>query len=438
MERELALWLEQTKLNQQIDAAKLKLAQAPLPGQEAFREPVVWERGSRRDLSLHIVFSKVFLEGGFDLIVGNPPWLRCRDITPEQKQAIIRGLHAPFGLKLQGQVDLSLFFTVACLKYLHKGSHLSFLLPGKILQARYASGLRAWLHHQARIDYLFDYGIDHRLLFQADTFPLALGVTLLAPDPEHQVHIQRHSKEGLDLQTLPQKELADQHGVWSINVGAPFHKMRAWPRLRDLDLHIRRGIVTGAKASLTFVEKPSVPDDEWLRPLLRGRDIQCDRVKPGGWIFWPFDAGTHWLHELSPEEQSWLLKTGHLRIDGPAKLPYLPRRLGPWVLIWKYLAGSWQVALIRLGDWIPDQTTYFINFPDFTTAFRYYAWFHAPEASAWLASVAERGKDRCFFYYAHTVESLPIPPDLMVRPLQIPTPQNMLPGQGGHLWHSAS
>ena len=115
-------------------------------------------------------------------------------------------------------------------------------------------------------------------------------------------------------------------------------------------------------------------------------------------------------------------------------MPYKPRNFAPWLLIWKYLGSRWDVALVPSGGWIPDQTTYYIGMDDFPLAFRYYAWFHSELAQDTLLALAERGKDHCFFYYAHTVYHLPIPPDLATQEMEIPQPRSFYPGQGAGLW----
>jgi len=110
------------------------------------------------------------------------------------------------------------------------------------------------------------------------------------------------------------------------------------------------------------------------------------------------------------------------------------------MIIWKYLAQNWKPALVRSGDWVPDQTTYYLNFPEFGIAYRFLAWFHNEHVDRSLRAIAERGKDRSFFFYAHTCGELAIPPDLADCPLPLPeegpylrplTPLNLTAGRSG-------
>jgi len=424
LERELYEYLRERERAQRRAAVKTQLAQTTLPGCD--RDPPDrrgWRQGEAPAAFLHILFSETMMDGGFDMIVGNPPWMSASRLPAAQKQRILASLQGPPELKLGGQVDLSVYFTAAALELIKPNGHLSLLLPGKVLQSRYAAALRRYLQDHWRIDYLFDYGLNQRLLFQADTFPLALGVTRRKPRRGDEVRVALYGKRMEQEFMAPQATLSEGGDVWPLGAAAEMKLLalvRDWPRLKQRPLRIERGVVTGAKRHLVFDKPPSGAPRSRLRPLLRGRDIQENRVSPSQWIYWPFDAGADWSESLADVERQWLKRAG--RLNGrELKLGYRPRRMGPWIVAWKYLSARWTATLYR-GPWIPDQTTYFISFDRFEDAFRYAAFFNSDTAAALLQSLAERGKDDCRFYYAHTCGELPLPPDLETRPLATPPP----------------
>ena len=418
LERELAAFLLEREQGQHKAVVKTRLAQGTLPGLAGVAQSGM-ARGRKNANLLHVIFSRVFLEGGFDLILGNPPWLSAARIPTAERASLRVNVRPPAGLVLKGQTDLSLYFLAASLSLLKPGGHLGFLLPGKILQARYASTVRAWLMTRCRIDYLYDYGIDQDFLFKADTFPLALGISLTAPDGQHQVEVEQYGKQISRVTTIPQGRLADRSGHWVLQRWASRQEHADWPLLKELPHEIQRGIVTNSKRHFVFERPPIFLAKKHLRPLLRGRDMI--ETKPGAWIYWPFDDGPHWYDHLEEDERAWLEGTGKVRHRGHrGELPYKPKTFGPWLIIWKYLARTWKPALLAAGDWIPDQTTYFINFQRFEIAYRYLAWFHNEHVDLRLRAIAERGKDRCYFFYAHTCGQLPVPPNLERCLLAIP------------------
>ena len=432
LEWELQQFLEGREWDDAKIMAKSKTSQGVLPGHETQPgDQFVWPRLERS--SLHIVFSKVFLEEGFDLVVGNPPWLSAAKITASQKHSILRQLRLPAGLTLGGQVDLSLYFMAASFSILRKGGHLSFLMPGKILQAQYAAGLRAWLQHFTQINYIFDYSIDQNLLFQADTFPLTIGVTRQRPQANNRILVEQKGHDLFRSFQLAQSCLQQNGEVWrleSAGESKPLRAMDHWPRLQDLPFKINRGVVTYSKKHFVFDTSPRYIPQDRFRPLLCGRDIQAGHVTPKKQIYWPFDQGPLWFEGAAAAEKRWLKSTGKIsKIGAGVRLKYQPKTMGPWILAWKYLGKKWEATLYR-GDWVPDQTTYFMNIDNFEAAWRLFSWLNSEPVTSWVQQIAERGKDRHFFFYAHTCKQAPFPPDLFVRDMKIPKEKNLFtPGE---------
>jgi len=421
------------------------LAQITLPGHEPPNPKSMVKPGrkSTNPGQIHVVFSQAMLEGGFDLIVGNPPWLSASKMAKGHRNQILELLDKPTQLKLTGQVDLSIYFLVAASALLKSKGHLGFLMPGKMLQASFAKGLRQYLVQRMRLDYLLDLGIDQAMVFQADTFPLGLGLSNLEAGEAHKVRVETDSKKGSKTFELPQTALDNRWGTWNLQVSEVNDLaagMNHWPTLGELGIKVRRGQVTHAKKFFVFNESPGFIPDSRLRPLLRGRDIQFGEVAPGALIYWPFEIEPLQWDCLTGREQRWLRRCPRVKDLGTRfSLPYRDRTHRAWLLIWKYLAKSWTVALCRAEDWVPDQTTYYVEFDAFEDAYRMFAFFYWPGVNELLQSLAERGKDRCFFYYAHTVSSLPIPPNLDRLPLIIPPPAACLrPQDGEAIWQGTA
>ncbi|QTD53117.1 Eco57I restriction-modification methylase domain-containing protein [Sulfidibacter corallicola] len=437
LEQELAGFLVGCRHRDARRRMRTRLDQKSLPGLEPGARRRVPKPVPEPEKSLHVVFSDAMLAGGFDLIFGNPPWVAAGKLQTPDKQAMVARLPCPPGLSLEGQTDASLYFAAACLGLLGPRGHLGFLLPSKMLQAKYGAGLRAYLQDRCRIEYLFDYGLDQGVVFRADTFPLALGVSRCGAEAGHRIAVELHEKASTRSFSLPQRELGDRFGMWHLEPEARegFCRRSHWPTLGELGFRARRGIVTGAKRLFTFERPPAMVPRDRLRPLLRGRDIQTDRVAPGAWIYWPFEAEILG-RDMSETERRWLKGISKARIEGRrVGLPYGARSLGGWLLVWKYLASRWTPALIRGGSWIPDQTAYYVQIKRFEPAYRLFLYACSVTADQDLRAMAERGKDRCFFFYAHTCDRLPIPPDWDTRPLSIPEPRDLwCAAQGVDQW----
>ena len=83
-------------------------------------------------------------ENTYDLIIGNPPYIRYQYLTEDQRSEIGK-IFTANGLRVNKLVNAWVGFVVACIQLLKDGGHLVFVLPAEILQVKYAEGLREYL-----------------------------------------------------------------------------------------------------------------------------------------------------------------------------------------------------------------------------------------------------------------------------------------------------
>jgi len=428
LERELNLFIQGKELHDSLIHQLEIRKQSCLPG---FEELNKTEKSSKQRVSPHeyeplgphIAFCGEVLSGGFDFIIGNPPWLSSKDIPAPRKEEIVEMVRIMTGFRVSGQMDLCLFFTLLALSLLKKGGQLGFLLPGKFLQANYGKNFRMYLKRYYNLVYLFDYGIDHGYLFQADTFPLALGVTTKkSPSLDEQnvhkndVAIERIGKDLFEQFSVNNNFFGNNGSPWMIPSEKTLPLITqslSWPKLEDEPIKINRGIVTGNKKLFTYADKPDFAHSDLFRPLIRGRDLQSNMALPGAWILWPFEK-YGCLKEVIGERAFQWFRINHVS-QLKERIKYRPRERKAYRVIWRYLDSRLRAWLFVGINWIPDQTTYYIDFDHEVDALRYFYLFNSEHADTITKAIAERGKDRYQFYYAHTIGQIPIPQDLMIR-----------------------
>lgn len=83
-------------------------------------------------------------EKEFDVIIGNPPYIRYQFLTEEQR-AYQSDILINNGLKSNKLINAWVAFTVACLELLKENGKIAFVLPTDILQVSYAKELREFL-----------------------------------------------------------------------------------------------------------------------------------------------------------------------------------------------------------------------------------------------------------------------------------------------------
>jgi adenine-specific DNA-methyltransferase len=87
----------------------------------------------------------------FDTIVGNPPYVRSRDVLPPTAKLLTSQL-------LDGHANLYLHFIEKCVRHLNPGGELIFITPRDFLKSTGARQLNTWLYEQGTITDMADLG----------------------------------------------------------------------------------------------------------------------------------------------------------------------------------------------------------------------------------------------------------------------------------------
>lgn len=95
----------------------------------------------------------------FDTIIGNPPYVKARDILPDTRQRLASQL-------LNGHANLYLYFIEKCVRHLKPGGELIFITPRDFLKSTGSAQLNTWLFEQGTITDIEDLG-DARIFMGA-------------------------------------------------------------------------------------------------------------------------------------------------------------------------------------------------------------------------------------------------------------------------------
>lgn len=83
----------------------------------------------------------------FDLILGNPPYIRYQYLTEKQRE-ILSLILSDHGMKANKLINAWVCFLVACVQMLANEGKIAFVIPAEILQVVYAEDLRLFLSNQ--------------------------------------------------------------------------------------------------------------------------------------------------------------------------------------------------------------------------------------------------------------------------------------------------
>jgi len=368
------------------------------------------DEGTLNFFSFDIHFAPVMARGGFDVVAGNPPWVRNARIDPNAKRmladryALFRGDGERSGFH---QPDLSVAFFERAMSLAAPGGVVSMLMPAKITNAAYAAPLRRAVE-RCRIVSIDDWsGEDH---FDADTFPLALTVITSsggqAPPP---VQV----RDGARTFLINQRDLS-LGGEWALvpaEVANLFRRLPFPPLTETLGRKPLMGVKTGDNRAFFLTDEEirafRIPPEAICRSV-RGRDVRRWSVAASQWMLWPPRAG--WKNP-----PRWLQRFAESRGIADFKLAFVrPEHVGIKVA-WKDVSRGMSAVVLpdvveRSIPLIPNQTLYFIDAVSFDEAYAICAVLNSTIADAFLLAIAERAKDAHFRYFGRTVARLPLPP----------------------------
>ncbi len=412
-----------------IDGEAVRALQQRIAEEQAMLEHV--EEGALDFFSFDVHFGHVMAAGGFDVVVGNPPWVRNSRIHARAKRMLadryqlFRGRDRGGGEGIGAgfhQPDLSVAFFERALALASVEGVVSLLMPAKIVNAAYAAPLRrAARDHVLALD---DWSDDprRRRWFDADTFPLGLLVRKRRVESPLRISACGESFE------LPRKALESGAGEWAL---VPPEAALVLGRLRrehsPLEAVLGRRPFMGVKTgdNRNFFLDVDRAGDGWIVtrdgvrvPLaavcrcVRGRDLKRWITRDSHWMLWPPPNG--WR-----QPPRWLVKLAALRGMDPHafRLSFVrPEHVGIKVA-WKDLSRG--VAAAVLPDvvhideqpvpLVPNQTLYAIDAVSVSEAYVIAAILNSSIAGALLVSVAERAKDAHYRYFGRTVAAMPYP-----------------------------
>jgi hypothetical protein len=387
------------------------------------------EDGEIGFFSFDIHFAHVMAAGGFDVVVGNPPWVRNSRIDPRAKRmyaerfALFRNDGAR-GAAFH-QPDLSIAFVERSLALTAPGGVMSLLVPSKLLNAGYAAGLRTHAVSSANIVALDDWSSDAHRHFDADTFPL--GITLAhrnGTPPPATISITSAGESF----ALPKAALTISGTEWSLlppdvyDIVARIHATHS-PLAETLGRVPIMGVKTGDNDAFFLdvkrVRANAVETTDGLHiPLTsvcrcaRGRDVRRWKVADPPWMLWPPAGGwrkpPRWVERFA-EARGVDVQTFRLKC-------VRPEHVGIKV-VWKDLSRGFCAAVLedslRLGErnipLIPNQTLYSIDASTMEEAHVLAALLNSTIVNVLTIAIAERAKDFYFRYFGRTVARLPLP-----------------------------
>ena len=164
---QLALWLRTAKphrklnsLNQNIKCGNSLISDPAIAGEKAFN----WQEQ----------FPKVFEKGGFDVVIGNPPYLRVQGLRENHQKESVFYEHNY--ASATGRFDFYVLFIEKGSSLLNKNGVLSFILPHKFINADFGVGIRNFIYDNKALNNLVSFGAE-QVFSDASVYTCIIGLS---------------------------------------------------------------------------------------------------------------------------------------------------------------------------------------------------------------------------------------------------------------------
>lgn len=409
-------------------------------------------RALREGAALPFAFPTHFPEaarsGGFDLVIGNPPWVRPHAVDPKQRLELRHRFFtmreaswragaqaAAAGWGFAAQADLAALFTERAVHLTRTGGTLALVLPAKLWLTLSGGGVRQFLAQHAPPLHLEDLSADSAG-FGAVVYPsllLARRIPSGATPPETllattyragQALSWRVQRERLALDTSPGApwlllpgEVRDAFDRVT-KAGTPLASTRLGRPL----LGVKSGCNDAFILSRAVAARAGL-GGAMLRPVLRGEDLTewtTRDARTDACILWTHDKDGVPLAELPEVARRYLApwrRRLELRADtrGPRWWSLFrteaARHDRPRV-VWGDIGRTPRAIVLGAGDrTVPLNTCYVVRTSTLDDAYALAALLNSSLAAAWLSVVAEPARGGYRRFLGWTCARLPLPAD---------------------------
>jgi hypothetical protein len=214
-------------------------------------------------------FPEIFKKGRFDIVIGNPPYVRQEKIK-EIKHYLKENYEV-----YTGKSDLYSYFFEIGLKILNKKGYLGFISSNKFIKANYGKKLRKYILENSTFKIYVDHSFDS-IFADATTYP---SIFVLIKDHRNQNRILVDNKF-----EIKQSQLNSDDWIFQDPKITKIRKKIESKGTKIIDLNsvnIHYGIKTGYNKAFIIDKKTKnelitedMKNKEIIKPLIRGRDLK--------------------------------------------------------------------------------------------------------------------------------------------------------------------
>lgn len=296
------------------------------------KHPFDWERE----------FPAVMEKGGFDVVIGNPPYVRIQSLDRNEADYYRNKYESAYG-----SFDIYVMFIERGLQMLKDGGRLGFITSGKFLKSQYGKKLQEFINREATVESIVDLS-NQKVFAEATTYPVIMVLRKGAvPQPLSYQFVGSDLQamaDTPDLSNLPIAQVgqaAIRGGIWPPPVGDAKALMDRMDRQSETLGHMSQNVFTGLQTSADAVyilEKRGEPQGGVVRVYSKalGRVVELETA-----LLKPLLSGKH-IRRYAARDSLQLLLFPYRVSDGKAELIAQQEFEQRYSRTWQYLLDNRQ------------------------------------------------------------------------------------------------
>ena len=232
-------------------------------------------------------FKEIFDNGGFDIVVGNPPYVRVQEMPHQEIDFYSENYSFT-----KGHIDLSIIFIELANSIVKQKGVIGFITSNMFLTTRYGENIREYLTKYIRINKIIDFG-DLNVFQDALTYvSIFIFIKDYANDFKYyQVKDIKNNFNDIEFEKIFIKDMGkDSWNLKEYKFNSIFQKIRTYPSLDSGIGKSWSGLITG-RDDVFILDNVNDFDggSEIFLPILSAKD--CGRYKyssPSQYVIYPY------------------------------------------------------------------------------------------------------------------------------------------------------
>jgi len=283
-------------------------------------------------------FPQVFKGGGFDAVIGNPPYVRIQTMK-EWAPLEVEFYKQRYVAASKGNYDIYVVFVERGLKLLNRKGKLGFILPHKFFNAQYGEPLRGLITAGRHLEHVVHFG--HQQVFDGATTYTCLmfldkaGTKEVGVTKVGNMERWKNDPSEEDAAVISASSIHSAPWNFSVGMGREFvEKLCSFPKKLDEVADIFVGVQTSADDVFIL----DVVKQSSKSITLHSKALKCDWTFEKGLLF-PLASGTDVGRYRALEERQCIIFPYQVE-DGKANLVELAEMAARYPSLERYLSQN--------------------------------------------------------------------------------------------------